>query len=260
MNEVAWDLGEAGLHPREALDYSTRSVSGLARQTMDISPDDTQDSDFQLMPALAASWDTLGWAYFHAQDFPTAKRYLEASWLLSQYPVVGEHLVEVLQKLGDSHNAAIVCMLALAGVPSDSSGELHQHLAAEWESLKSFLKLPQGRSSLQAATSQGSISLSDMRTINIPFHAKLQGNSRTAHFVISITNNSKADDVTFVSGADELRNATADIAAAKYPQTFPDATPVRIIRKGTLSCSVYMKQCVLVLLPIADAAVPSSTE
>ena len=260
LNEVAWALTEAGSHSKEALDFSKRSVTGFAGKTMDISPDDTEDSDFQLMPVLAASWDTLGWIYFHAQDFPTARRYIEASWLLSQSPVVGEHLVEVMRKLGDSRAAASVCARALAGVPSNSSGELHQQLAAEWESLKSFLKLPQGGSSAEAAYSQGSMWLSDMRTINVPFHTKLQGNSRTAHFVISITNGSKVDNVTFVSGADELRNATADLAAAKYPQSFPDDTPVRILRKGTLSCSVYMKQCVLVLLPVADAAVSSRTD
>ncbi len=256
LNEVAWDLGEAGVHPKEALDYSKRSVSSIARKTMDISPDNAEASDFQLMPYLAADWDTLGWLYFHAQDFHTAKKYLEAAWQLSQAPLIGEHLVEVLQKLGESRAAASVCARALAGVPSNSPSDLPKLLATEWESLKIFLKLPQDGSSVRAATSQGAMWLSEMRTLNIPFHTKLQGNSRTAQFVVSFTNNSKVDDVTYVSGADELRNATADIAAAKYPQSFPDETPVRIIRRATLSCSIYMKQCVLILLPVSDAAVP----
>jgi hypothetical protein len=122
--------------------------------------------------------------------------------------------------------------------------------------LKTFLKLPQGGSSVEAAASEGALWLSDMRTLNIPFHTKLQGNSRSAQFVVSFTNGSKVDNVTYLSGADELRNATADIATAKFPQSFPDDTPVRIIRKATLSCSIYMKNCVLILLPIGDAAVP----
>jgi tetratricopeptide (TPR) repeat protein len=255
LNDVAWDLGEAGVHPKEALEYSARSVGGIARKTMDISIDDSEASDFQLMPALAASWDTLGWLYFHNQDFHAAKPYLEASWQLSQSPVVGEHLVEVLQKLGESRSAASVCARALAAVPSNSSSEVHTQLVSEWESLKSFLKLPHGGSSVEAASSQGAMWLSDMRTLNIPFHAKLQGNSRTAQFVISLRNGSKVDDVAYISGADELRNATADIASAKYPQPFPDDTPTRIIRKATLSCSIYIKECVLILLPVADAAI-----
>lgn len=256
LNEVAWSLEEAGVHPKEALEYSKRSVSGIARNTMDISPEDAEAADFQLMPALAADWDTLGWIYFRAQEFHAAKPYLEAAWQLSQAPLIGEHLVEVLQKLGESRAAASVCARALAAVPSSSSSDLHKSLRTEWESLKTYLKLPQGGSSVEAASSQGAMWLSDMRTLNIPFHTKLQGNSRTAQFVVSFTNGSKVDNVTYVSGADELRNATADLAAAKYPQSFPDDTPVRIIRRATLSCSVYMKQCVLILLPVGDAAVP----
>jgi tetratricopeptide (TPR) repeat protein len=256
LNEVAWYLEEAGVYPKEALDYSKRSVRGIAGETMDISPEDTEAADFQLMPALAAAWDTLGWIYFRAQDFHAAKPYLEAAWQLSQTPLIGEHLVEVLQKLGEPRAAASVCARGLAAVPSTSSSDLYKSLGTEWESLKTYLKLPQGGSSIEAASSQGAMWLSDMRTLSIPFHIKLQGNSRTAQFVVSFTNSSKVDNVTYVSGADELRNATADIAAAKYPQSFPDDTPVRIIRKATLSCSIYMKQCVLILLPIGDAAVP----
>ncbi len=254
LNSVAWDLGEAGVHPKEALDYSKRSVSGLASLTMDISPEAVESSDFQLMPALGASWDTLGWLYFHAQDFHAAKQYLDSAWQLSQDPVIGEHLVEVLQKLGESRAAASICVRAIAAVPFNDSSDLHEQLASEWETLKPFLKLPQGGSSVEAAFSQGSMWLSDMRTINIPFHTKLQGNSRTAQFVISLRNGSNGNDVNFISGAEELRNATADLAAAKYPQSFPDETPVRIVRMATLSCSVYMKQCVLVLLPLSSAA------
>lgn len=254
LNSVAWDLGEAGVHPKEALGYSERSVSGLASLTMDISPEDAEGSDFQLMPSLAASWDTLGWLYFHSQDFHKAKLYLESAWQLSQDPVVGEHLVEVLQKLGESRAAASICVRALAAVPSNVSSDLRGELASEWETLKPFLKLPQGGTSVEAAFSQGSMWLSDMRTVSIPFHTKLQGNSRTAQFVISLSNGSNGTDVNFISGAEELRNATADLAAAKYPQSFPDGTPVRIVRRATLSCSVYMKQCVLILLPISAAA------
>ncbi|HET7108398.1 MAG TPA: tetratricopeptide repeat protein [Candidatus Acidoferrum sp.] len=259
LNDVAWELEEAGMHPKEALEYSKRSVRDMAGKTLDISPEDTEAADFQMMPPLAATWDTLGWIYFRAQDFHAAKPYLEAAWQLSQTPAHGEHLVEVLQKLGEPRSAASVCARALAAIPSTSSSDLYKSLSAEWESLKNYLKLPQGGSSIQAASSQGAMWLSDMRTLNIPFHTKLQGNSRTAQFVVSLTNSSKADNVTFISGADELRNATADIAAAKYPQTFPDDTPARIIRKATLSCSVYMKQCVLILLPVGDAAVSLQT-
>jgi hypothetical protein len=122
--------------------------------------------------------------------------------------------------------------------------------------LKTYAKLPASGSSIEAASSQGAMALSDMRTIKIPLHVKLQGNSRSAQLVISLVNGPKVDNVAFTSGAEELRNAIADIAAAKFTQSLPDETPVRILRKGMLSCSVYTKECYLILLPIRDAAVP----
>ena len=42
------------------------------------------------------------------------------------------------------------------------------------------------------------MALSEMRTIKIPFYAKLQGNSRSAQVVISLINGPKVDDVTFL--------------------------------------------------------------
>src|SRR2546427_6270301 len=60
----------------------------------------------------------------------------------------------------------------------------------------------------------------------------------------------------FVSGAEELRNAIAAIAATKFSQLSPDDTPIRILRKATFSCSIYTKDCFLVLMPVTDAVVP----
>lgn len=47
------------------------------------------------------------------------------------------------------------------------------------------------------------------------------------------------------------------LTGLKYPQCFPDSTPVRIIRKAILSCSIYSKNCTLVLMLPTDAAVPA---
>jgi len=253
LNNIAWDLAEAEIHPKEALDYSTRAVAGLAKQTMDISADEALPSDFQLMPQLAAFWDTLGWIHFRSNELSDSRKYLEASWQLSLDPTVGEHLVELYERTGESRKAALVCSMALGGNPQP---ETHKKLTVQWGRLKTFLKLRGGQTSVEAASSQGSLTLSEARAIKIPFHTKLQGNSRSAAVVLSLTNGTKVDNVSVVSGAEELRDAVADIAVAKYPQTFPNDTPVRILRKATLSCSIYTKECFLILLSIQDAAVP----
>src|SRR6266581_2623034 len=92
--------------------------------------------------------------------------------------------------------------------------------------------------------------------LQVPFRAKFQANFVSANFLISVSNGHKSNDAVFLSGAEELRNAIAALAALKYPQSFPDDTPTRVIRKAILSCSIYSKNCTLVLILPTDAAVP----
>ena len=252
LNSVAYALAEAGVHLPEALDYSTRAVSSLSSKTMDISPDDAEPSDFGLMTNLAANWDTLGWIKFRTGDLPGAEKYILAAWELMQAPAIGEHLVEVYEKLGKRDKAATVCNMALS---AGASADLRQKLTAEITRLRPVPKVLSGQTS-RSALPDGGMALSDMRTFKIRFQAKLQGNSRSANFVISLVNGVNADNVVFVSGAEELRNAIASLASAKYRQSFPDDTPTRILRKAIFSCSIYTPECFLVLMPATDAAVP----
>jgi len=252
LNSAAYALAETGVHLPEALEYSSRAVSSLSAKSLDISPDEAEPSDFVLMTELAANWDTLGWIKFRHEDFPAAEKYIEAAWQLMQSAEIGEHLVEVYEKLGKKEKAAAICNMARTTV---FGGALRDKLAGEMDRLRPFLKGPTGQTSRVGAP-DGAMALSDMRTSHIPFHTKLQGNSRSANFVISIINGSRVDNVIFVSGAEELRNAIASIAAAKFSQPSPDQTPVRILRKAILSCSIYTKDCFLVLMPVTDASVP----
>jgi hypothetical protein len=252
LNSAAYALAEASVHLPEALDYSTRAVSSLSSKTMEISPDAAEASDFGLMLNLAANWDTLGWIKFKMGDIPGAEKYIEAAWQLMQASAIGEHLVEVYEKLSKKEKAASTCNMALA---AGTSTELKSKLSEEMDRLRPFLKARPGQGSRSGAP-DGGMALSDMRTLKIRFQTKLQGSSRSADFVISLINGSKADNVVFVSGAEELRNAIAGLASVKYPQSFPDDTPTRILRKAILSCSIYTSECFLVLMPVADAAVP----
>lgn len=257
LNTVAYALAEANVHLGQALDYSARAVSSLSSQTMDISPDSPQPSEYKLIVQLAANWDTLGWIKFRMGDYSGAGKYLESAWQLMQTSTIGEHLVEVYEKLGKKQKAATVCNMALA---AGAVPDLHQKLSEEMTRLRPFLKAPTGPGTIvtRSGVPDGSMALSDMRTINIPFRTKLQGSPRMATFAISLTNGPRVDNVVFLSGAEELRKAITALAATKYPQPFPDDTPTRILRKATFSCSIYTKDCILVLMPVQDAAVPAS--
>jgi len=48
----------------------------------------------------------------------------------------------------------------------------------------------------------------------------------------------KVDAVKWVSGDEKLKSYTDALRTADYRLTFPDDTPVKVLRRGTLSCSV----------------------
>lgn len=253
LNDVAYALAEANIHLSEAQDYSTRAVSALSEKTMDISPEDAAPSDFSLMLQLSANWDTLGWIKFRAGDLPGAEKYLQAAWELVQSSVIGEHLVEAYEKTGKRGKAVAICNMALSSyVPADSA--TRQKLSDAMKRLNPSPGGPKGPSTVFRG--DGATALSNMRALQVPFQTKLHANSVSAEFLISIINGPKVDAAVFLSGADELRKATPALTALKYPQSFPDATPARVIRKAILSCSIYSKNCTLVLMLPTDAAVP----
>ncbi len=257
LNDVAYSLAEANVRLSEALDYSSRAVNALSEKTMDVSPEDAEPSDYALMLQLAANWDTLGWVKFHSGDFPSAQKYLRAAWEIVQGAVIGEHLVETYEKLGKKEKAASICNMALSSyLPGDPA--THEKLSGAMTRLRPFLTNTSGLAgnSRSAHSVDGGVALSDMRGLQVPFRTKLQANFVAANFVISVSNGNKSNDAVFLSGAEELRSATAALAALKYPQSFPDDTPTRVIRKAVLSCSIYSKNCTLVLMLPTDASVP----
>jgi hypothetical protein len=57
------------------------------------------------------------------------------------------------------------------------------------------------------------------------------------------------DAVKFVSGDEKLKSFTEALRTADYHLTFPDATPVKILRRGTLSCQMPYKCEFVLTLP-----------
>lgn len=254
LNNVAYDLAEANVRLSDAESYSNQAIVKISADAESVAAEKADTADFQLMTQLAANWDTLGWIKFRAGDFEKAEKYLVASWELMQNPVVGEHVVEVYEKLGKKRQAAAICVMARSAYGHE---QVDDKLAKEMDRLRPFLQ-KNSPSQPWRVPSDGSMALSDQRTVHVPFHTKLEGNSRVAQVVISLRPGSEEASVTFISGAEELRKGISALAVTKYPQTFPDNTPVQILRKAAFSCSVYTKDCVLLLVPATDAAVPGS--
>jgi tetratricopeptide (TPR) repeat protein/transglutaminase-like putative cysteine protease len=262
LNSVAYSLADANIGLSDALVFSTRAVSTVASESMDISPDNAKPYDFALMAQLAANWDTLGWIKFRTGDYNTAEKYLQASWQLDQTAATGEHLVEVYEKQGKTQKAASICNMAKAIVNNSSGSQdskLRDRLAEAMKRLQPHLNpAPQtGASSAGYHSTDGQVALVDLRSLDVHLSTKLRAEASHADFVISITNGPKVDNVVFLRGSDELRDASAAITATKFPMSFPDVSPTRILRKASLSCSIYAKQCLLLLSTVEEASPPA---
>ena len=75
------------------------------------------------------------------------------------------------------------------------------------------------------------------RTIKLANTAKIEG--RADFFVLMSPGQGTATTVealSFVNGDDKLKSLVPLLKTANFKQTLPDQTPVKIVRRGTLSC------------------------
>ena len=57
----------------------------------------------------------------------------------------------------------------------------------------------------------------------------------------------KVEAVKFLSGGENLKDMCDVLKTAKFSQTFPKADPVKILRRGILSCQATSPDCTFVL-------------
>jgi tetratricopeptide (TPR) repeat protein len=258
LNGVAYELARANLRISDALNFASRAVAGISADTMDLTTDPPGPLDYVRTRALAADWDTLGWAKFRAGDTASAEKYVQAAWLLFQHAGIGEHLIEIYEKLGKQQDAARICHMALAAYGKDDDPDTRNKLQAAEDRL-GVSKSDSVTLNAKAykPTAYGGVELSEMRSVKISFPAELPAQSKSATFAITIVNGQKTALVKFIEGDEGLRPAVKTLVTAKYPQAFPDNTPVKLVLQGLLSCSKFSKGCMLVFFPMETIAAPS---
>jgi hypothetical protein len=57
-----------------------------------------------------------------------------------------------------------------------------------------------------------------------------------ADFAFVFAPGPKVEGVKFLGGDDKLKTLNDKLASAKYPVEFPDTTPTKIVRRGTVTC------------------------
>jgi tetratricopeptide (TPR) repeat protein/transglutaminase-like putative cysteine protease len=244
LNNVAWALAEAGKRLPEALAYALRAVRGTETRSADTSSLAAEQMRLGTMNDLVAHWDTLGWVCFKMNDLPTAQKYLSAAWSLSLDPLIGEHLVEVYDKLGRQDRATEMASLVLAAIPANGDPVLRDKLLARVS--KGRTKPTQFFDSTKA--------LERLREFHL---GPVTGKQGTATFEITLDKGSVIKDVRFVRGDDSFESFIPAIKALKFNAEFPDDGPTNIVRRGDVNCSKGLGDCRLQLFSVSAAALPA---
>jgi hypothetical protein len=86
--------------------------------------------------------------------------------------------------------------------------------------------------------------LQNLRTVEI---SGLPKKAAAAQFWLIFTPQG-VEEVKMITGDAALSQAADQLKRHTYPQTFPDPGPVKIVRRGVLSCSQFTPNCQLVML------------
>jgi len=235
-NNIAYQLSLKDSHLDRAQQYAESAVSATAAALRNVSLDRLSNKELPLVQSLVAYWDTLGWVHFAEGNFSKAEKYVAAAWELGHHSEVGDHLGQIYEKRGDKERALRTYALSMNGLRP--APETRGRLAS----------LAGGDAKADAAVARYKDELQHLSTVNLG-QATQTGN---ADFFILLSGGGgsavKVDSVKFVSGDEKLKSFTQALQTADYHVTFPDDTPVKIFRRGTLSCSMTTRTCTIVLM------------
>ena len=236
-NNIAYQLSLKKSHLDRAQQYAESAVSATTAALRNVSLDRLTPQELPLVPSLIAYWDTLGWIYFADGNLDKAEKYVAAAWGLGHHGEVGDHLGQIYEKQGKKALALRTYALSMSGLRPVP--ETRDRLAS----------LAGGEAKVEPAVAKYKAELQQLRTIDLGKVAKETGNAE--FFVLLSRGKGSAatvEAVKFASGDEKLKAFTDALRTAEYRLSFPDDTPVKILRRGILSCSTATGTCSFVLM------------
>jgi Flp pilus assembly protein TadD len=233
-NNIAYELAMQKVHLDRARSYAESSVSATAAGLRNVSLDQLDRKQLGLASSLGVYWDTLGWVEFAGGNIDKAQKYVFAAWQLGQYTDQADHLGQIYEKKADKPQA--IHFYALAMSARRPEPETRGRLAA----------LLGGDDKVDAVVEKYRDELQQQRSVKLPNTSKQEGKA-DFFLLLSVAPGSDAigEAARFVSGDEKLKGLADVLHSAKYHQTFPDETPVKILRRGTVTCTAASSECTM---------------
>jgi Flp pilus assembly protein TadD/transglutaminase-like putative cysteine protease len=236
LNNVAFRLADNKMDLDLAQHYAELAVSAIDAKLQKIELSQLKADDVSAVAAIGNYWDTLGWVFVQKGDLDFAERYIQAAWLLNQRGEVGDHLAQIYEKRGQKDRAVHMYSLAIAGSHPDP------------ETRARLTLLLGGNEKIDALVSRVKPELITVRTLSA---GNLLAEDAKADFLVLLSPGEKTarvNAVQFLGGAQKLRGFADRLHSLDYGPLFPDASPVKLVRRGTLSCSAATGECDFILL------------
>ena len=233
-NDIAYNLADNKIELDKAQQYAESAVSSTEADLRNIDLLHLTMDQMDQVASIGACWDTLGWVYFEKGDLQKALRYVDAAWRLDQHGEVGDHLARIYDKLGDKDKAIHAYALSLAA----------RHSVPETRAR--LMLLLGGNSGMDALVKNATPELSSMRSFDLKGLLK---EDATADFLVLLSpagsdgSTVTIDGAKFVSGSESLRPFADKLMSLDYGQVFPDASPAKVARRGTMTCSAKTGDC-----------------
>lgn len=237
-NNVAYSLADNKLDLDKAQQYAESAVSATAANLRNVDLAHLKLNSLNEVTNIGSYWDTLGWVLFQKGEPATAVKFIAAAWRLNQHGEVADHLARVYQAQGRKDQA--IRMFAMAIAAPFSVPETRARLTL----------LLGGNAAIDDLVEKAKAELPALRSIAA---GKLFAESVSAEFWILISpqgtggSSTKVDAVRFAAGDEKLRPFGENLKHLDYGTMFPDASPVRLVRRGTLTCTAATGNCVFAL-------------
>ena len=236
-NNIAYQLALKKVHLDVARRYAESAVATTSASLRNISLDQLSPRDLRSVSGAASYWDTLGWVEFCDGKLETAENFVLAAWQIGQGAEGADHLGQIYAKQGDKSKAEYFFALAL-NAPRPQP-----------ETLGRLSDLVGGDEKANATVEKHKNDLQQLRTIKLS-GIKHDAASAADFFVLlsaGASATANVDGVKFVSGDEALKAAADVIHGAKYEQSFPNDTPAKIVRRGTINCKAGATECTFLL-------------
>jgi tetratricopeptide (TPR) repeat protein/transglutaminase-like putative cysteine protease len=236
-NDVAYEMALGGIDLDTAERYAESAVAALGAASRNLDIQHVDERALGVVGSLASYWDTLGWVYFAKGDVTNAERYVRAAWMVAQNPEIGDHLAQIFEK--EDRRDEALHQYALAFAAPDPADLVRKHLVAIAGSDEAADAL--------AAKYRGD--LDGSRVVALPVKGRA---GATADVVVLFSAPSSVEGVRVVGGDKDLTNVVDAVKATQMNGMFPDTTPAKLLRRGTIACAAD-KTCTLTFVRASDA-------